>query len=123
MKRILVPTDFSEHAEYALKVAAQIARSNNSEIIVLHMLELPGQNSDALGSGSDIPEIMFFKNRAISKLDEVMNSDFLKGISVSKVIQFEKAFEGILGISRKNDVDFIVMGSHGASGFREMFIG
>ena len=123
MKRILVPTDFSEHAEYALKVAAQIARSNNSEIILLHMLELPGQGSDAMGSGSDIPEIMFFKNRAIAKLEELMDADYLNGIVVSEVVQFEKAFEGILGISKKNNVDFIVMGSHGASGFREMFIG
>ena len=65
MKRILVPTDFSEHAEYALKVAAQIARVNNSEIILLHMLELPHQGSDAVGSGHDIPEIMFFKNQII----------------------------------------------------------
>src|SRR5690606_16862043 len=38
-------------------------------------------------------------------------------------ILFEKAFEGILNVSRKNDVDFIVMGSHGASGFQEMFVG
>ena len=30
MKRILVPTDFSEHAEYALRVAAQIAKQNNN---------------------------------------------------------------------------------------------
>lgn len=123
MKRILVPTDFSEHANYALKVAAQIARSNNSEIILLHMLELPGQASDALGSGSDIPEIMFFKNRAIAKLEALMDEPYLDGIVVSQVIQFEKAFEGIIGISKKNNVDFIVMGSHGASGFREMFIG
>lgn len=123
MKRILVPTDFSEHAEYALKVAAQIARDNNSEIILLHMLELPHQGSDALGAGSDIPEIMLFKNRAISKLEDLMEADYLEGITVSEVIQFEKAFEGIIGISKKNNVDFIVMGSHGASGFREMFIG
>ena len=40
MKKILIPTDFSDHAEYALKVAAQIARKNNGEIILLHMLEL-----------------------------------------------------------------------------------
>ena len=32
MKKILVPTDFSEHADNALSVAAQIARDNNSEI-------------------------------------------------------------------------------------------
>ena len=123
MKRILVPTDFSQHAEYALKVAAQIARENNSEIILLHMLELPHQGADALGSGSDIPEIMFFKNKAISNVDNLMNVDYLQGITVSKVIQFEKAFEGILEVSKTNGVDFIVMGSHGASGFQEMFIG
>lgn len=123
MKRILVPTDFSKHAEYALKVAAQIARENNSEIILLHMLELPHQGSDALGQGSDIPEIMFFKNKAISKLESLMDVDYLQGISISEIIQFEKAFEGILTISRKNNIDFIVMGSHGASGFQEMLMG
>lgn len=123
MKRILVPTDFSKHAEYALKVAAQIARKNNSEIILLHMLELPHQGKDALGSGHNIPEIMYFKDRAIETLDELLEADYLKGISVSEIIQFEKAFEGILSISKKNDVDFIVMGSHGASGFQEMMIG
>ena len=68
MKRILVPTDFSEHAEYALRVAAQIARENNSDLILLHMLELPHQAGDAIGSGHQIPEIMFFKNKAISNL-------------------------------------------------------
>ena len=71
MKKILIPTDFSKNAEYALKVAAQIAKKNNGEIILLHMLELPSQGSDAIGSGSDIPEIMFFKNAAINKLEEL----------------------------------------------------
>lgn len=123
MKTILVPTDFSEHAEYALRVAAQIARKNNSEIILLHMLELPHQAGDAIGSGHNIPEIMFFKNKAITNLEELMEVDYLEGISVSEIVQFEKAFEGILTVSKKNNVDFIVMGSHGASGFQEMFIG
>jgi hypothetical protein len=39
MKRILVPTDFSAHAENALK-AAQIAKKSNFEILFLHMLEI-----------------------------------------------------------------------------------
>ncbi len=123
MKKILVPTDFSDHAEYALKVAAQIAKKNNGEIVLLHMLELPGQGSDAIGSGSDIPEIMFFKNKAIEKLESLMDISYLEGIPVSEIIQFEKTFEGIINISKKNNVDLIVMGSHGASGFQEMFIG
>ncbi|WP_395044233.1 universal stress protein [Flavobacterium sp.] len=123
MKKILIPTDFSDHAEYALKVAAQIAKKNNGEIILLHMLELPHQASDAIGAGSDIPEIMFFKNAAIRRLEDLMDEDYLDGIKVSEIIQFELAFDGILNISKKNNVDLIVMGSHGASGYKEMFIG
>jgi nucleotide-binding universal stress UspA family protein len=124
MKKILVPTDFSEHAEYALKVAAQIAKKNNAEIILLHMLELPHQSGDAgTGAGHELPEIMLFKNRAIQRLDDLMDEDFLDGIEVSEIIQFEKAFEGVLNITKRNDIDFIVMGSHGANGFNELFIG
>jgi nucleotide-binding universal stress UspA family protein len=123
MKKILIPTDFSKSAENALKVAAQIAKKNNGEIILLHMLELPHQGSDAVVSGKSIPEIMFFKNAAINKLEDLMDADYLQGVPVSEIIQFEMAFDGILNISKKNDVDLIVMGSHGASGFKEMFIG
>lgn len=123
MKKILIPTDFSKHAEYALKVAAQIAKKNDGEIILLHMLELPHQAGDAIGAGKDIPEIMFFKNAAIKKLEDLMDEDYLDGIKVSEVVQFELAFDGILKISQKNNVDLIVMGSHGASGYKEMFIG
>lgn len=123
MKKILVPTDFSDHAKYALKVAAQIAKKNNGEIFLLHMLELPHQASDALGSGHDLPEIMLFKNAAINKLEDLMDDDCLDGLKVSEIIQFDLAFEGIMKVSNKNDVDLIVMGSHGASGFKEMFIG
>ena len=67
MKRILVPVDFSEYSVEALKVAAQIARKNNFEIILLHLLELPHQATDAFGNGNSIPEIIFFKNKKSNK--------------------------------------------------------
>ena len=123
MKRILVPTDFSKHAEYALKVAAQIAKRNDGEIFLLHMLELPSAGNDALSRAHDIPELMFFKNAAVSKLDDLMNSSYLDGVKISRIIQFEMAFEGIIKNGEAHNVDLIVMGSHGASGFQEMFIG
>ena len=123
MKKILIPTDFSEHAEYALKVAAQIAKKHDGEIILLHMLELPNQTGDAVSSGHALPEIMFFKNAALAKLESLMDSDFLEGLKVSEIVQFELAFDGILKLIKKNDIDLIVMGSHGASGFKDMFIG
>lgn len=123
MKKILVPTDFSKSAEYALKVAAQIAKKNNGEIVLIHMLELPTSANVGVSGSYEIPELMLFKNAAVSKIDNLMESPFLEGIKVSKLIQFEMAFDGILSSVKAHNVDLIVMGSHGASGFQEMFIG
>ena len=123
MKRILVPIDFSKYSEEALKVAAQIARKNKSEIILLHLLELPHQGGDTMSTGSSIPEIMFYKNAAIGNLEELMDADYLKGIYVSEATKFEKVPEGILEVSKTNQVDLIVMGSHGTTGFEELLVG
>ena len=123
MKRILVPTDFSKYSEEATKVAAQIAKKYNSEVILLHMLELPQQASDALGDGKSIPEIMLYKNRAISNLETLMDAKYLKDINVSEAIEFKKVHDGILDACEKNKVDLVVMGSHGTSGFDELLVG
>ena len=123
MKRILIPTDFSKYSEEALKLAAQIARKHNSEIILLHMLELPHHTSDVMGGGQSIPEIMLYKNKAISNLEKLMDASYLKGINVSEAIEFKKVSEGVLDASEKNNVDLIVMGSHGTSGFDELLLG
>ncbi|WBX68236.1 universal stress protein [Tenacibaculum dicentrarchi] len=40
MKKIIVPVDFSVYSENALKTAASLAKKNNAEIVVVHMLEL-----------------------------------------------------------------------------------
>jgi nucleotide-binding universal stress UspA family protein len=123
MKTILVPTDFSKHAENALRVAAQIAKKNNGEIILLHMLELSTSGNDALNTSHEIPELMFFKNAAVAKLEELENISFLDDIKVSSIVQFNMAFEGIIENGKKHYADLVVMGSHGASGFHEMFVG
>ncbi|KRD10801.1 universal stress protein UspA [Flavobacterium sp. Root901] len=123
MKRILVPTDFSEHAEHALKVAAQIARKNDSEIIILHMLELPHQTNDAIFGGVSIPETMLFMQKANETLDNISESSFLDGISVTEMVKMDKPIHGITQVSREHNIDLIVMGSHGSSGFEELLIG
>ncbi|MBT8274439.1 MAG: universal stress protein, partial [Bacteroidia bacterium] len=64
MKKILVPTDFSEQAENALHVAAQLARKHDAEIYLLHLLELPLYQVDALSTHSDLPEAVFFMKLA-----------------------------------------------------------
>lgn len=123
MKRILVPTDFSEHAEDALKVAAQIAKKNDSEIIVLHMLELPHQMNDAILGGASIPETMLFMKKANEMLDEISSRPYLDGIPVTEIVKMDKPIHGITQVSEDYDVDLIIMGSHGSSGVEELLIG
>ncbi len=123
MKRILVPTDFSKEAENALKVAAQLAKKYNSEIFLTHLLELPLSQVDALSSHSELPEAVFFMKLAHKKFEDVLARDYLKGINVQENVDFNQSFSGIADTAKQNNVDLIIMGSHGASGFKEMFIG
>ncbi|HLT53290.1 MAG TPA: universal stress protein [Flavobacteriaceae bacterium] len=123
MKRILVPTDFSKEAENALKVAAQLAKKHNAEIYLLHLLELPLHQVDALSGHSELPEAMFFMKLAHKKFEDTMNQDYLEGIDVHETVNFQQSFAGIKDICKEENIDLIVMGSHGASGFKEMFIG
>ncbi len=125
IKSILVPTDFSKQAESALKVAAQIAKKNGAKIFLLHILDMPMHLSDLMASGAPGPgpEALFFMKHTHNKFEEVMNQEYLNDIEVIETVSFEDIMHGIIDSSNKNDVDIIVMGSHGSSGFEELFIG
>ena len=124
MKKILIPTDFSKYADEAIEVGAQIAKKNNSEIVLIHMLELPTHMNDAVTNETSIPEIMLFKNKAEETLKNIKNRPSLKNIKVTEVIRLDTATNGINNyIKQNNDIDLIVMGSHGATGINEILIG
>ncbi|MUP44538.1 universal stress protein [Gramella sp. BOM4] len=124
MKNILVPTDFSDQAEKALKVAAQLAKKFDGEIYLLHMLELPLQLIDPVGGSShNLPEAIFFMKLAHQRFAKIMKEPYLEGIKVYETVEFHRAFDGIMEIGKEKNCDLIVMGSHGVSGFQEMFIG
>lgn len=125
MKKILVPTDFSEQAENALKLAAQLAKKHNAEIYMLHIIELPPDMTNPVGDTrtSDLPEEIYFMKLAQKKFSELLKKPYLQDIRVHDTVEFNKPFEGIMETAKKHGCDFIIMGSQGASGFKEMFVG
>lgn len=125
MKRILVPTDFSPLAENALQIAAKIARKHDGEIFLLHLLDLPLDLIDPTkgSTSNDLPESIFFMKLAHQRFAKAMQKDYLKGIKVHETVEFNEAFDGIMNVSQKHDCDLIVMGSNGAEGLKEVFIG
>ena len=122
MKKILVPTDFSPQAENALKVAAQLALKHGSEIYLLHSLEMPlsiGGSSD----NSNLPESLYFIKLAEKNFSEILEKPYLQEIDVHEAIGHNEIYHDIKATVDSNEIDLVIMGSHGASGFKEMFIG
>ncbi len=122
MKSIIVPIDFSEQSEIALKVAAKLARKNEAELYVLHMLEL----SPAIMSGTEyIPQehIVHLIKISERRFSEFLDKPYLKEINITPIIKHYKVFSEVNDLAEKHNVDLIVMGSHGVDGLQEIFIG
>ncbi|SHJ35315.1 universal stress protein [Pseudozobellia thermophila] len=122
MQRILVPIDFSEPAEHALEVAAQIAKRQGAEIVMLHMLGL----SEAVltkNEEQEYKEAKYYLGLAKKRFKPLMDKPFLKGVEVKVIVQNYKDFKELDRVAQERHIDLIVMGSHGASGLNDFFVG
>lgn len=125
VKKILVPTDFSENSELAFKRAVEIAEVFNSEVILLHAIPL----ENAMVS-TYLSEISYEELK--KKLTEESNQMFSnlinkyaqdKKIKVSSLIKFGEPYYEILKTEVEEDIDLVVMASHTRSFFEDVFFG
>ena len=122
MEKIIVPVDFSQHSEYALEVAAEIAKKTNSELLVLHMLELASGFLTKSSSQHQTTAIFLLKI-AEAKFDEFLQKDYLDGLKITPIVKHFKVFSEVNDVAMEHDASLVVMGSHGTSGSRDIFIG
>ena len=122
MKKIIVPTDFSEQSEMALKVAAELARKNNADLIALHMLELA---TGIMANSEHIPQvhIVHMIKLAEKRFEKLLKSDYLNGVKITSIIKPYKVFSEVDELAKEHQAELIVMGSHGTDGLQEIFIG
>ncbi len=122
MKKIIVPVDFSPFSENALRTAAFIAKKHHAKLIVVHMLEL--SNSLINQSDNYIQEQAIFHSKlAEKKFTDFLNKKYLEGVETVPIIKQHKIFNELKNIAKEENADLIVMGSHGVSGMKEVFIG
>lgn len=122
MKKIVVPIDFSEQSDYALKVAASLAKTHNTEILALHMLEL-NQAMITSSEGFHPEQTVFLIKLAEKRFKDFLNKPYLKGIKVTPIVKHFKVFSEVNDVAKKVDADMIIMGSHGTDGLKEIFVG
>lgn len=126
MKKILVPTDFSDFALNATKLAAHLAKKFDARIYFLHAVTMPEY---ATGSGmqrsyQDVAEGLFILKKVKMDFDNLISQDFMKGVNAVTAIQYNNVYENVMKQAKEHDIDLIVMGTHGTSGFiNDFFIG
>lgn len=124
MKKILVPTDFSECAMTAEKIGLNLAQKCNAQIQFLHLAETPVNWLHLQEEMQNLyPQVRESTSHAEDRLDRLMEIAQSRNVKASKVVKFGSIYEGITNYVKDSDVDFIIMGSHGSSGFKELFLG
>lgn len=122
MKKILVPTDFSEQAENALNVAVQLCKKYDAELHVVHYFEMQ-QHLALGGQDGNLPESIYYMKLAEKRIADIESNPIIKEVPYHAGVEVETVYEGINKTIERNNIDMVVIGSHGASGFKEMFIG
>ena len=128
MKKILVPTDFSEEAENAICAALSLAVKTNSEIQILHVLDDPiVRSTEVTGETHRDPmeKVYVFKLIQITeeKLQALVEEERFKDIKISWKLKKGNAYKKISEAIGEEQSSLVIMGTKGAEGLREILVG
>src|SRR5690554_386744 len=128
MKKILLPTDFSENAYDAIEYAVQLFKEEECTFYLLHTF-VPG--SYVISSVDDGPSNMVIediaKRNAEERLQETQSKLEAAHTNLKHtfeiVISFNSLMSEMKSIVKERAIDLIVMGTQGAIGAKEIFLG
>lgn len=119
-KKILVPTDFSEYSDKALKEAISIAEKFNSKIFLLHVIDKNIQQCavDYCLSQEVVDQL---ERESVSKSRELMKDEVSKvskraPVEIEYDIKRGTPYDEILKEQENKEIDLIVIASHGRTG-------
>ncbi len=125
MKTILVPCDFSQPAINAYRFALDIAAQSKGSIHLIHVIELPILQDAGSMSVLEFEQRFFdeLKEKALGKFAKIIDKYKSNGTKVKWTVAFGSPSKTIIDVINDMGFSLVIMGSHGASGLREYFIG
>ena len=124
LKKILVPFDGSGYSEKAFEKAVEIAEKFESELIVMTVLQskIPDSAGVSIERLQELQDEQ--EDQATVMLRKLETEAKDKNIPFSiKIIHNPSSSDGIVTFAKNSNVDLIVMGSHGRTGFRKIVLG
>lgn len=125
MKKLLVPCDFSTPSLHAFQFALDAAHAANGTVYLLHVVELPVLHDSVLMPVLSFEEDLMneLKAKAQKEFDIIKRKYNTRDVKVVAGVLFGKIADVIRRYTKDQEIDAIIMGSHGATGAREFFIG
>lgn len=126
LRKILLPTDFSGCANFALPYAAAIARAAKAKVICIHVVEpiVPAVGYTGLAEPMPIADMSEqLEVSAERELPRLIDCEDLHGLDIEEVIVHGDAAAEIVRVAAEHEVDLIVISSHGRTGFGRMIFG
>ena len=125
-KRILVPTDFSDYSDEALKQALELAKQYSAKVYLLHVAEPIRQCAGDYCL--DESKVKAAENAEVLQAKEMMQKELEKfsefqEIEIISDIREGEPVQEILKEQDEKGVDLIVMPSHGKAGFMKRLMG
>jgi nucleotide-binding universal stress UspA family protein len=122
MKKLLLPTDFSENARNAIEYAINMFGCENAEYILLNVWAEPSTTADMLRSINDLLEKQSIED--LTREEKYLRAKFPeKQLNIECRSDYGELSFVINGISERENIDFVVMGTKGASGLKKFFAG
>jgi nucleotide-binding universal stress UspA family protein len=122
MKKLLIPTDFSDGAFKAIAYGIELAKEFNSDIIICHAFELPAQGINVLIDIS--AELQKNAQQDLNSLEKkIVKSGLAKGVKIEYLALLGEINDVIETIGREKDIDLVLMGTKGESDLASKLFG
>jgi nucleotide-binding universal stress UspA family protein len=123
MNTILVPIDFSEVADKALKVAKNIAKKSGSKIKLAHFYSLP-ITSPIIAEVTISSEILEgMQKNAEETVEKIAETIRQEGIQVETIVEMGMATSEIIEATKNTEIDLVIMGTTGATNLANKLLG